>query len=361
MSLLAAGLAGADLDPGEPPAVVIADGLIQEVGRAALHSGAEVLDLGGLWLTPAPMDAHVHLHLGGDPTDNLRASLEQGIAAVRDLGHGPRLPSPETPRQGAPHVYASGPGLGCKGEGGSWLAEGIAGPEQMLEAVHRRAEQGACIIKVFASGLLDFEHPGEVLHPHALNPEEMAAAVKAAAEHGLKVAAHVNGASAVRGAVQAGVATVEHGYFLDQDCLRLMAERGVTWVPTLGAVLAHAKDAEGRHSEQVRHNLGIIAQGQMRSMALAEDLGVGMAVGTDAGSYGMRHGYALYTEIEAWLNAKLSPYTVYDGVTKMFANLGMHVQHVGLIRKGAPVWLLGVEQNPASHPMTMQSAKWRSF
>ncbi len=358
---MAEGLAGAELAPGEPPAVLMGQGRVLEVGRAALGSGAPVRRLPGLWLTPAPMDAHVHLHLGGEVADNLAATASHGIAAVRDLGHSPQRSTPQSPDGRWPKVLASGPGLGTAGEGGSWLAEKLRGPEQMVEAVRRRAEAGAAVIKVFASGLLDFEHPGEVLHPLALTRAELQAAVEAAKGFGLNVAAHVSGADSVRAAVEAGVVTVEHGYFMDRPCLELMAERQVVWVPTLAAVLAHARDPQKRHRPEVRRNLMAIAQGQMRAMALAESLGVAMAVGTDAGSYGLRHGEALYTEIKAWLKAKISPYTVYSSVTKMFASMGAGVQNMGLIRKSSPACLLAVPGDPTQDPTLLEQTKWRSF
>jgi imidazolonepropionase-like amidohydrolase len=367
LCLLAEGLAGLPApagraSPPEQPAVLVGQGRILALGRAALDSGAKRLALPGLWLTPAPLDAHVHLHLGGTVTDNLERSLEAGCAAVRDLGHRPLLPIPRTrPGLAPPWVVTSGPGLGCRGPGRSWLAEELAGPEQMRQAAWRRAQEQCGVIKLFASGLLDFENPGQVLHAQSLSMEEVAAVVQAADEAGLPTAAHASGPQAVRCCLEAGVGSIEHGFFLERPLLREMAARRMSWVPTCAAVQAHAQDPEGRHTPQERQGLWSIVQGQMRAVRLAEGFGVDLVLGSDAGSYGLEHGQALFLEMACWLEAGLRPLTVFAAATSRAARLLGLAGELGSLAVGARAWLLGVPGDPQVDPLLLAKPRWRSF
>jgi imidazolonepropionase-like amidohydrolase len=364
LCLLAEGLAGwADQD-GAPdtPALLVGQGRILALGRAALDSGAKRLALPGLWLAPAPLDAHVHLHLGGTVQDNLERSLAAGCAAVRDLGHRPVLPTPRTgPGHAPPWVVTSGPGLGCRGPGSSWLAQELAGAEEMRQAAWQRAQDQCGVIKVFASGLLDFDNPGQVLHPQTLSQEELAAVVEAADEAGLPVAAHASGAAAVRQCLEAGVRSIEHGFFLERPLLAEMAARRVSWLPTLAAVRAHALDPEGRHTPQERQDLWSIVQGQGRAARLAEGLGVDLVLGSDAGSYGLEHGGALFSEMACWLEAGLRPATVFAAATSRAARLLGLAGELGSLAVGARAWLLGVPGDPQADPLLLAQPRWRSF
>jgi len=156
--LVPQGLAGArDFDG--PPAVLVEQGRVKALGREALASNAPRHELPGLWLSPAPLDTHVHLDMRGEPDQALAACREAGLAAVRDLGRHPRN-QPPGPAPGPPLVVAAGVGLGPKGPARYWLAEDLAGDRAFAQAVEQRAADGCGVIKLFASGLLDHEQVG---------------------------------------------------------------------------------------------------------------------------------------------------------------------------------------------------------
>lgn len=360
LCLLAEGLAGA-LEGVSAPAVLVDDGRILALGQHALEAGAPRLALPGLWLCPAPLDAHVHLHLGGTVAHNLERSRAAGLAAVRDLGHSPARPTPRTPAGGPPWVVASGPGLGGVGPGASWLADKISGPEAFRRAAEDRARAGAGVVKVFATGLLDFDQPGRVQHGDAVGLAELTAAVEAAEGAGLPLAVHASGTEAVERALAAGASSVEHGFFLDRATLGRMAGQGVHWVPTCAAVKAHVQDPEGRHSPELRAGLRAIYEGQLRALALAEALGAPLALGTDAGSYGLEHGAAVFTEMVCWLEAGLRPATVFRAATRGSARLLGLAGRVGSLEPGAQAWLLGVDGDPERDPLLMARPRWRNF
>jgi imidazolonepropionase-like amidohydrolase len=331
------------------------------LGEEALEAGAERLDLTGLWLTAAPLDVHVHLHLGGAVEANLEAHRAAGVVAVREMGHKVGKVTPVTVGQGPPLVRAAGVGLGAVGEGANWLAEGLAGPEAFGRAARARAEAGAGVLKVFGTGLLDSANPGKVHAPQAVSLEELRAVVEVGRAAGLPVAVHGSGLAAARACLETGVSSLEHGFFLDRDTLEAMSKSSLVWVPTLAPVKGHMLDAQGRHAPQVRENWSAIYEGQLKALALAAELGVKLALGTDAGSYGVPHGQGIFAEMACWLEAGLPPQLVYQAATSDAARLMGLGGELGVLAPGARAWLLGVAGDPEQNPLLLGQAAWRSF
>jgi imidazolonepropionase-like amidohydrolase len=369
LRILAAGLAGATMGAGgetgqgaSPSAVLIQDGRIAALGQAALAAeAAEELDLRPAWLTPAPLDAHLHLWLRGEPAGNLAACLAAGLAAVRDLGNPPARQTPCGAADQPPLVKASGPGLCATGAAQTWLGIPCQGTEAFAAAARKRIKAGADVVKVFATGLLSFERPGEVEHPLAMSREELGAVTQVAHEAGLKVAAHTSGETSARACLAAGVDSLEHGFFLSRETLAMMAAKGTAWSPTLAAVEVHAADPEGRHDQATKENLRRIAASQAEALRLAEELGVNLVMGTDAGSYGLPHGQAVFMEMESWLNAGLTPRIIFEAATSRAAKAMGLSGELGVIEPGARAWLLATEHDPLQDPLTMQKPLWRSF
>ncbi len=323
-------------------------GRILSLGRQAQEQGrgCPVRELDS-WLCPAPLDAHVHLCLGGSTAENLAAWAQAGVAAVRDLGHPParelELPPPD---ENIPLVIRSGPGLTRRGPGASWLARAVDSRRELERAVDKRLEYGVGAIKLFASGLLDFDRPGRVLHPLILDQGDMAAVVARARGSGRPVVVHASGRETVRAALAAGVDSIEHGFFLDRDTLAAMADQGVSWSPTLAAVLAHRDDAQGRHDPRIRRNLGHIAQDQAEKIRLGHRLGVQLVLGSDSGSYGLAHGQGLFLEMRAWLQAGIDPHTVFLAATRRAARVMGLAGQVGELRPGARAGIIACPDDP---------------
>lgn len=355
-------LIGAEPKP-DSPHLLIENGAIKALGSEARSFPAKkVVDISDIYLSPAALDAHVHLWLKGPPEKSLAAYQEAAVAGVRDMGRTKKAAEKnfEKPKDG-PLVLEAGMGLGPKGEAKYWLAREFQGEDEFYNAALEQAEKGADLIKVFVTGLLDFDDPGQVEHPLAVTESEIRGAVKAANEHGLKVSVHASGQAAVDAALNAGVGSVEHGFFMGSDNLARMAEMGVYWSPTLAACKVHADDPEERHPEQVRKNIGKIVQSQVGAIKEAEKLGVPLVLGSDAGSYGVPHGKALFMEIEAWLWAGVSPETVFWAATKTAARAMNLADDVGVIKKGAQARLVGCGGSPLKDPTELSRPLWRSF
>lgn len=311
-----------------------------------------VLELPGCTVLPGLVDCHVHLGLGGKESlaERLASYPAHGILAVRDGGDAGGLGLAAACRVAGgelevPLVIACGRALFKKGGYGSLLGRGVEATE-LEAAVGVLAREGAQQIKVLVSGLVSFKEYGRV-GPPQLGLAELRRIVMRARAYGLKVMAHASGEEAVRLAVEAGVDSVEHGYFLTRELLWRMAERGVAWVPTVVPVAAQLK--EGLRERYGPRERGVIARTvgrQLEMIALAREAGVVLGVGTDAGAAGVAHGKSFLEEILLYRKAGLSPADILTAATAGgAATLGL--EHLlGYLAPGRPAYLVAVEGNP---------------
>jgi imidazolonepropionase-like amidohydrolase len=150
-------------------------------------------------------------------------------------------------------------------------------------------------LKLILTGLLDFRQFGKVEGIH-FTFQELYYMIQTAKNHGLPVMVHANSAEAVRMAVLAGADTIEHGYYLSEQELLLMKEKGTVWVPTLTPLGNLLTGHYNRYTEQ----LPVIRQIfhlQQTMIHKAYAAGVKIAAGSDAGSYGVIHGQGYFDEI----------------------------------------------------------------
>ncbi len=304
-----------------PGVVTVKDGRIVRVGGPATEAGARVVDLGDATLLPGLMDAHVHLYgQSGDwrqdtidmmqrtpaeialrATEYTRKTLHAGFTTVRDLGsdhlvdvalrnaiaagkvEGPRL-RVSTWALGATGGHcdndAMAPGMLVKER-----ADGVAdGPDALRAIVRRDIKYGADQIKVCATGGV-LSRNDDVEHPQ-LTQAELDAIIDEAHARGRKVAAHAHGAEGARRAVKAGVDSIEHGSFLDDDVIALMKQRGTYFVPTLLALEGVKERFEQGtlQPESIPKFKAALARrdATMRKVVKA---GVKIAFGTDAGVF----------------------------------------------------------------------------
>ena len=149
--------------------------------------------------------------------------------------------------------------------------------------VHQRS-QGADFVKIMISGLMDFDRFG-VLTEAGLEQNTIRELVHIAHEEGMSVMAHANGADTVRFAAQAGVDSVEHGAYLDDEALFAMKEAGTVWVPTLSTV-ANLR-GKGRFNEQAVQQ---ILESALLNVERFHAIGGLVAPGSDAGAWAVPHG-----------------------------------------------------------------------
>ncbi len=275
--------------------VSVRDGKITAISERApaLANGVRRIDLGGRYLLPGLIDAHAHIE---SPAAALRA-LQSGVTTARVLGDtflqaiGTRdliraghVPGPELlvspghirpkPGQAFFMVY---PQFGAAIDGE------LRGPDRIAEATRALIARGADVIKVGASERAGLANT-DPRRPE-LTEEEMRAAVTEAARKGLYVAAHAHGQDGVANAVRAGVRSIEHGTWVDDETLAEMKRRNTFFVPTL-AVMSPLGDPQGNSADDVALQLRTQSMmGPLRAaVRKAHGLGLVVAAATD-GSY----------------------------------------------------------------------------
>ena len=252
--------------PLRGPVVVVEDDRVTDVFSGSVPTPAEgtVLDLGGATIMPGMCDAHVHLfgHRGYGVAasivpphdlhvlragDDCRKMLMAGFTSTRDCGSVIALSLAAASKEGSiagPHIWASGKVI-CQTGGHSdahFLPISVVqndpnfsgrladGPDECRKAAREQLRMGADFIKICTSGGVGSEkdHP---LDEHLTVPE-IAAITEEAHRAGKRVATHAQGAPGVKNAIRAGVDTVEHGYFLDDESISMMLDKGTWFVPT---------------------------------------------------------------------------------------------------------------------------------
>ena len=151
----------------------------------------------------------------------------------------------------------------------------MAGYRELVSGVKRF---GGDFIKISASNLLDFEHGGEVNGPE-MPLHELREMVNIAHGEGFAVMIHANGADNIKRSAEAGVDSVEHGFYMDDDALTIMAQTGAVWVPT--CVTVGNLIGSGKYDDAV---LGRILGGHLAALVKAQSVGVPVACGSDAGA-----------------------------------------------------------------------------
>ena len=309
---------GTGAAPVRNAVVVITGNKITAIG-GTIPKNARVIDLGDVTLMPGFIDAHTHLvgrMLGEEGWDNSSVRDFEGYTAVRSVGHAEKtlLAGITTVRNvGADRFYdmalrkaieeghVRGPrmqnaayGLGITGghcdDNGyrpglleSTWREGIAnGPDEVRAAVRYMAKHGADVIKTCATGGVLSE--GDAVGTLQYTFEELKAMVDEAAKLERKVAAHAHGTEGIKIAVRAGVASIEHGSFLDEEGARMMVERGTFLVPTLSAGERVEQAANSGVLTGLRKEKALQAAAAMRrAVKIAVEHKVPFAMGTDAG------------------------------------------------------------------------------
>ncbi|MBO8169633.1 MAG: amidohydrolase family protein [Thermoanaerobacteraceae bacterium] len=340
----------------------IAGGLISELrwGVPLATAGEAVILPEGTTVLPGLIDCHIHLALDGvdfyrslerwGAEEKWRPQLESqlqdilaaGIVAVRDgsdkAGIGLRAKGLSVLK---PDIVACGQAIYREGRYGSFLGPGISDIDQVVEFLDRMAAAGIDQVKVVVSGIVSFCQYGKVGDPQ-FDRQFLTAVVREARSRGLAVMAHASGAEAVDMAVDAGVDSVEHGFFVREETLRKMAERGTVWVPT---VIAAAGRLDCNRPEEKREVVERTVCQHLEAVSRAHDMGVTIAVGTDAGAPGVPHGKSFVREAGCLQQAGLSNKEVIRAATSLGART-LGLLDLGNIQPGKAASFIAVRGDP---------------
>ncbi|MBG9447767.1 imidazolonepropionase [Cytobacillus firmus] len=250
-------LYGEELDCKKGLAVWIKDGLIKEmIPESKLPAGVKVIDGNGGFLAPGLIDLHIHMMWDGSlnpvqtsetegfeqmlirAVSNCQTYLQHGITTVRDIGSidDIALHVAKGIKRGlipGPDVIASGKTLTMTGGHDPFWTRFVDGKDEALKGVREQIFKGAEVIKVSATGGVYGRIEGEQVGNAELSMEEQEVICKEAHRFGLKVASHAIGRDGILNSILAGVDTIEHGHYMDDELAALMEERNTAWIPTL--------------------------------------------------------------------------------------------------------------------------------
>lgn len=339
--------------------VVLRGGRIESVGPAAAPAGIHTIDLKGRYVVPGLIDAHVHI----TSLAQMRAALDSGVTTVRSAGvsHFVDVGLRELVRKGfaaGPDMIATGyhvrPGVAAEffldfPDEGSLMA-GAPAADAIRRMVRANLSRGVDWIKTNATeraGTPDTD-PRRQLY----SQEELRILVVEAGAKNIPVMAHAHGAEGADAAVRAGVRSIEHGTYLSDDTLQLMAKQGTFFDPTLDIVNDLA-EAGGDYD-----NAGLKRRGEMMQPILhaavqrAHKFGVKIVAGSDTG-YGPSSVARVSREIGMLVSVGLTPLQALQAATVTNAEMLRLEKQVGVVEAGFEADLLVVDGNPLDNIRTL--------
>ncbi len=225
---------------------------------------------------------------------HLKECQDAGLTFVRDGGDArnvSRLAKELAPEYGIDYrtpIFA----IHKKGHYGGIVGREFTDWKEYLGLIGLARDEGADFIKIMVSGILDFVHAG-TLTEEGLKKDEIRYMIEAAHDLGLAVMAHCNGDCTCFYTLEAGVDSLEHGFFMEEETLQLLAERKTAWLPTFAPV-GNLLGCGRFPDEEVQKNLSW----QMDRVKKAASLGAHIGLGSDAGAYLVPHGKGARDEYE---------------------------------------------------------------
>ena len=362
----------------------IENGIIQSLSDSQFYNvdQDDIADFSASTIIPGLIDSHVHLCMSGTDDQkirqkqlkstfadaehvisaHLRQSFLSGVLAVRDGGdYGAyalryKKERPDK-KKSIVEIKTAGRAWRNHGRYGRFIGRTPSQYKTLAEEI-LYMDKSIDHVKIINSGLNSLKEFGKETPPQ-FNPDDLKDAVNAASSLGLKVMVHANGRLPVKIAIEAGCASIEHGFFMGGKNLGRMAEKKITWVPTACTMKAYAeylsKDRINQDSIEAKISKKTL-EDQIRQLAMAKALGVTVAVGTDSGSPGVHHGSSIIEELKLFMQAGFSlEETLKASVLNGAALIGLN--KTGPIIKGNKASFIVVDGPPAGLSESLKNIK----
>ncbi|MGA9289536.1 MAG: amidohydrolase family protein [Anaerobacillus sp.] len=352
----------------ENSAVAFDEKEVLAVGDKAMSMEADhIVHADGKTVLPALIDCHVHLTMDGqaDPFDvmmketeaemafrairNARKHLAAGVLTVRSLGAKDQvdLSFRNSVKKGVvegPRIVASGEPIVMTGGHGHVMAMEADGETEVRKSARFLLKSGADVVKLMATGgvMTNGVEPGSP----QLSEDEMRAACEEANHAGKTTAAHAQGVTGIKNAIRAGITSIEHGIFLDDEAIELMIHHGTYLVPTLAAPFHIVENGvEAGISEDAVRKAEAVMTHHRDSFRKAYQAGVKIATGSDAGTPFNLHGDYV-TEVKLMVESGMRPIDALIASTKTAAHLLQVESVTGSLEVGKQADLIIVDGNP---------------
>jgi imidazolonepropionase-like amidohydrolase len=245
-----------------------------------------------------------------------------------------------------PYLDSPGAAIHHKGRYGSFMSDPIEDHESAFTCVESRVRAGADRIKLIPTGIINFNKGAVTSQPQMLT-EEVKALVQAARSFDKQTFAHASGDVGIDCALDGGVDSIEHGFFVRDDQLAKMRDLNIAWVPTFAPVQKQVDHATIMGwSDEVVSNLQRILDGHATSLVRAHEMGVTIIAGSDAGSYGVAHGVDFIYELELMERAGLSSIAVINAATGNSAGRLGYKEEFGRIEPGGLSRFIVADDSP---------------
>lgn len=338
-------------------AVVIADGRIAQVGTRAsidVPSGATTVDVTGKTVMPGLINCHAHLCMDGSAdalvtwkqrsvaeriestATHAQDALRAGITTIRDLRGWDKL---DLGLKGAiEDGIVAGPRILISGQ----VALGVTrrGADEARRLTRERIEQGFDVIKMTGSSRLSFD--------------ELHAVVDEADRAGRPTATHALAPDVFKESIRAGITSVEHGFYLDDEAIRLMCEHGTYYVPTLATLHHILVNADRGIAQYLLDMASRGSESHRNSFRMAREAGVRIAAGNDGGSP-FNRANNLASELELMVAAGMTQAEAIVTATRTAAELLRLSHEIGTLEPGKIADVLVVDGNPLENISSLRN------